>query len=104
METENILKLKEVLKDKGVTGKELADGIGVSVTTISNIIVGRNFPKPQTLLDIATFLNVDIKDLFNSTKDTNNNETPLYIQNEQGDYVEVGSLKIDALKPKKISE
>ncbi|MCO4304681.1 helix-turn-helix domain-containing protein [Riemerella anatipestifer] len=101
---ENILRLKEVLKEKGVTGKELAQNIGVAEMTISNIVNGNTFPKPQTLLDIATFLNVDIKDLFNSTKDTNNNETPLYIQNEQGDYVEVGSLRIDTLSPKKTSE
>ncbi len=84
----NILRLKEILKEKGVTGKELADMIGVTPASISNIIQGNSFPKPETLLNIANALNVDIRDLFNSTKSTT--ETPIYLKNGKGDFVECG--------------
>lgn len=86
----NILRLKEVLKEKGVTGKELADMIGVTPASISNIIQGNSFPKPETLLNIANALNVDIRDLFNSTKSTT--ATPIYLKNDKGDFVECGAL------------
>lgn len=86
----NILRLKEILKEKGVTGKELADMIGVTPASISNIIQGNSFPKPETLLNIANALNVDIRDLFNST--TTTTATPLYIKNDKGDFVECGAL------------
>jgi transcriptional regulator with XRE-family HTH domain len=65
----NILRLKEVLNDKGVTGKDLANKLGVSQNTISNIVNGRNFPKPTLLVDMAKELDVDIKEMFISTKE-----------------------------------
>lgn len=63
-----LLRLKELLSDSGISGKILADKTGVSQNTISNIVSGRNFPKPELLLKIAEILNVDVRDLFNSTK------------------------------------
>ncbi|MDR7832303.1 helix-turn-helix transcriptional regulator [Riemerella anatipestifer] len=95
-----MLRLKEILKDKGVTGKELANKIGLTETSISRIVKNEQFPNAKTLKDISNALNIPVRDLFAHS----DNETPLYIQNEQGDYVEVGSLRIDTLNPKKISE
>lgn len=66
---ENLLILKDVLKRKGKTGKWLADKTNVTEATISNIVKGNHFPKPQLLSDIAFVLNVDIRELFKSTKD-----------------------------------
>lgn len=86
----NILRLKEVLKEKGVTGKELAQRLGMTETSISRMLNGLQYPKIETLLNIATALNVDIRDLFNSTANTT--ATPLYIKNEVGDFVECGAL------------
>lgn len=65
----NILRLKEALSERGVTGKELALKLGVSQNTISNIVNGYNFPKPALLVEIAKELDIDIKDLFISTKE-----------------------------------
>ena len=65
----NILRLREVLSEKGVSGKELAEKIGVSQNTISNIVNGYNFPRPEHLVAIAKELDVDLKDLFISTKE-----------------------------------
>ncbi|QTD37047.1 helix-turn-helix transcriptional regulator [Polaribacter batillariae] len=64
----NVLRLKEVLKEKGISGKGLSEKVGVTQATISNISNGNHFPKPDLLLQIAETLDVDVKDLFNSTK------------------------------------
>lgn len=64
----NILRLKELLKEKGLTGKDLAENVNVTPASISNIVQGNSFPKPDLLLQIAETLDVDVRDLFNRTK------------------------------------
>lgn len=88
----SILRIKEVLKEKGLTGKELAEKIDVSEMTISNIVKGSTFPKPENLLKIAEVLDVDIKELFNSTKEPGEQET-LYIFKD-GSYIPIGTINI----------
>ena len=63
-----ILRLKEILKEKGITGKELAEKINISVTGMSNIVKGQSLPREEVLLQIAETLNVDLRELFISTK------------------------------------
>ncbi len=63
-----ILRLKELLKENELTGKELAERVGVSKTSISQIITENQQPRFELLVDIAKALDVDVKDLFNSTK------------------------------------
>lgn len=63
-----ILRLKETLKEKGVTGKELSEKVGITETSLSRIIKGDQQPRFDLLLKIAEALDVDVKDLFNSTK------------------------------------
>ncbi|WP_158865949.1 helix-turn-helix domain-containing protein [Maribellus comscasis] len=65
-----MLRIKEILKDKGITGKQLAKMTSVTPSTITNIVQERNFPKPDLLQNIAIALDVDIRDLFTPTKDT----------------------------------
>lgn len=98
----NILRLKEVLKEKGVTGKELAQRLGMTETSISRMLNGLQYPKIETLLNIATALNVDIRDLFNSTTTA----TPLYIKNDKGDFVECGALYLQpqSTPPERLQE
>jgi transcriptional regulator with XRE-family HTH domain len=64
----NILRLKEILREKDISGKELANKLGVSQNTISNIVNGKNFPKPSLLITMAKVLDVDVRALFISTK------------------------------------
>lgn len=64
----NILRLKELLQEKNITGKELATQLRVSQNTVSSIVNGNSFPKPSLLLDIAEALEIDLPDLFISTK------------------------------------
>ncbi len=85
----NILRLKEILKEKGVAGKDLASKVGVTPTSISNISNGNHFPKPDLLIAIAKELDIDVKDLFYSTKETQSDT--LYIK-KGGEFVAVGKL------------
>ena len=67
-----ILRLKEILKEKGITGKELALMVNVTEASVSNLVKGDSFPRKQLLIDIASALDVDLKDLFISTKPQKN--------------------------------
>ena len=64
----NILRLKEVLREKGMSGKELSAQVGVSQNAISNIAQGTSFPKPKLFIRIAEVLEVDVRELLISTK------------------------------------
>lgn len=64
------MRIKEVLKEKGVTAKELAVRIGVSQPAMSFAINGN--PTAETLTKIASALGVSVGDLFERSTD----ETP----------------------------
>jgi len=86
-----IFRLKEVLKEKGLTGKELAKKVNVTEASISNLTKGDSIPRKDLLIQIAEVLDVDIKDLFNSTKEPEELET-LYIFKD-GVYTPIGKIK-----------
>lgn len=86
----SILRLKDILSEKKITGKELAERINVSEMSISNIVNGNSFPKPENLLKIANVLDVDIRELFEPTKDNEN--IPIYIK-EGEELKEIGKIK-----------
>ncbi len=86
-----ILRLKEILKQKNITGKQLAEKIGISITGMSNIVKGQSLPRQEVLLEIAKVLDIDIKDLFNSTKDTEN--IYLIVKDELHKFSSVEELK-----------
>lgn len=86
----NILRIKELLSEKKLTGKELAEKINVTQASISNIVNGNSFPKPETLLKIAEVLDVDLKELFISTKEDGRKE-PIYILENEG-FSKIGYL------------
>ena len=88
----SILRIKEVLKEKGLTGKELAEKVNVTEATISNLVKGDSIPRKELLVQIAEVLDVDIKELFNSTKEPGEQET-LYIFKD-GSYIPIGTIKI----------
>lgn len=90
----NVLRLKELLKEKGISGKHLADSVNVSENTISFISTGKTQPRFELLLQIAEMLDVDVRDLFNPTKDVSI-EKQLYIKNDKGEFEKFGVLKLD---------
>lgn len=63
-----ILRLKELMAQKGMSREELANKVGVSMTTISNINSEKNLPTIHLLLQIAEALDVDIREMFAPTK------------------------------------
>lgn len=72
-----VLRLKEIMNLKGVSRDELANKVEVSTTTISNISSEKNLPTIQLLLKIAEVLDVDVRELFISTKGTSISQTEI---------------------------
>ena len=63
----NLNRLKVVLVEQGKTGKSLSEQLGKSNCTVSKWCSNTVQPDLQTLDQIAKILDVDVKDLLNST-------------------------------------
>jgi transcriptional regulator with XRE-family HTH domain len=63
-----ILRLKELMAERGMSREELSNKAGVSMTTISNISTEKNFPTFQLLLQLAEALDVDVREMLVPTK------------------------------------
>ena len=83
-----MLIIKEVIKSKGYSVTVLAEKIGMTQVSLSRIINGN--PTVETLEKIATSLDVDVRDLFNPTKES---ETETIYVNRGGSFVPIGELK-----------
>lgn len=57
-----IFKIKEILKDRGMTMQQLAERLGIHRTNLSTSLSGN--PTLSRLEDIAIILDVQLKDLF----------------------------------------
>ena len=68
----NLNRIKVVLVEKGKTGKWLAEEIGKTPCTVSKWCSNSIQPDLTTLDKIARLLNVDVKDLLNSTEQIDN--------------------------------
>lgn len=62
-------RIKEVIKEKGMTAKELAEKIGLSSVSLYNIINGKQEASANTLKIISECLNVPFWQLFVSPED-----------------------------------
>lgn len=58
------MRLKEVLKERGMTQRDLADRMGVTEAFVSKIVSGRSASTLDTLQRIADALGVDVAELF----------------------------------------
>ncbi|MRM96408.1 helix-turn-helix domain-containing protein [Riemerella anatipestifer] len=56
--------VKQILKDKGMTAKELAESIGMSETGLSIALSEKGNPSLSTLKKIAEVLDVSLTELF----------------------------------------
>jgi len=63
-----INRLKVVLAEKSKTGKWLASQLGRSESTVSRWCTNEVQPTIDTFMEIARLLNIDIRELINSTK------------------------------------
>ena len=66
----DINRIKVVLVEQKRTGKWLAEQMGKDQATVSKWCTNTSQPDLPTLTKVAESLNVDIKELLNSTKDT----------------------------------
>lgn len=64
----NINRLKIILAEKSKTNKWLAEMMGKSEVTISRWVTNEIQPSMGTFLEIAKLLDVDVKELLNSSK------------------------------------
>jgi len=63
-----INRLKIILAEKNRTNKWLAEQLVKSEVTISRWVTNEIQPSMETFLEIARLLDVDVKDLINSSK------------------------------------
>lgn len=59
-------KLKQILEDRKISQRSLADGIRVNEVNVSRWISGERNPKWSAIEDAADFLNVDVRDLMDT--------------------------------------
>lgn len=64
----NLNRIKVVLVEQNKTGKWLAEQLGKSTCTVSKWCQNSSQPDLTTLDKMAKLLNVDVKDLLNSTE------------------------------------
>jgi putative transcriptional regulator len=61
-------RIKEVLEEKGIKQIWLAERLGKSFNTVNRYVHNRQQPRLETLLSISEILDVDIKDLIQSSR------------------------------------
>ena len=61
-------RIKAVLAEKGITNKDLAEGLNIDVTTVSRWCRNTSHPTVKSLFDIATFLDISVHDLLINNK------------------------------------
>jgi putative transcriptional regulator len=66
-------RIKEVLEEKGIKQKWLAEQLGKSYNMVNSYIQNRQQPRIEILFDIARILNVEAKDLLTEMNNDNNN-------------------------------
>ncbi|WP_343624782.1 helix-turn-helix transcriptional regulator [Flavobacterium lindanitolerans] len=63
-----INRLKIILAEKSKTNKWLAEKLSKSEVTVSRWVTNEIQPSMETFLEIARLLDIDVKELLNSTK------------------------------------
>ncbi len=63
-------KINEICKQKGISLKQVAEGINIHPVSLTQALSEKGNPTYETLLKIASYLKVDISDLFRSNKPT----------------------------------
>lgn len=62
-------RIKEVLEEKGITQTWLAEQLGKSYNMVNGYVQNRHQPRLEVLFEIATILDVDVRELIVSNKD-----------------------------------
>jgi len=62
-------RIKEVLEEKGIKQKWLAEQLGKSYNMVNGYVQNRQQPRLEVLYEIAKILGVEVKDLLIEQKD-----------------------------------
>lgn len=62
-------RIKDVLEEKGITQTWLAKQLDKSYNSVNTYVCNRAQPNLETLLQISTILNVDMKDLISDSSE-----------------------------------
>lgn len=88
------VRIKEIMSEKGITSVELAEKIGVSKATISNLINNKTMPSIETLGKIAAALAVPDWQMFASKEEAVNDTKKEFLMCPHcGKPIEVSLLK-----------
>ena len=87
-----LLRLKEIINERGLKGEDVAKDLDITTTTLSNFNQGNTFPKAEMLLKLSEYFNVDIRDLFHPTK-PDDSLKELFVKDEDGNFKSIGYLK-----------
>ena len=63
-------RIKEVLEEKGIKQTWLAEKLGKSYNMVNGYVQNRQQPRLEILNEIADILNVDVRDLIISNKES----------------------------------
>ena len=63
------MRVKEILKKKGITARELAAKLGMTETGLSIAIGEKGNPPLKRLQEVASALNVSVSELFEAPKE-----------------------------------
>jgi len=63
-------RIKEVLEEKGIKQKWLAEKLGKSYNMVNSYVQNRKQPRLEVLYDIAEILDVEVKELLTERKET----------------------------------
>ena len=74
MENDNLLRIGHLMKVKRIGREEMAFKLGVTTATVTNITSGKTFPSKDILLKCCEILDVDIRELFNSSRELNDED------------------------------
>ena len=64
-----VLRIKEILSQKGMTLKELSQLSGITQSNLSNYLNGNISPTLDTLIKIANHLEIEVRELFGEKDD-----------------------------------
>ncbi|MFO7939547.1 MAG: helix-turn-helix transcriptional regulator [Bacteroidales bacterium] len=85
-----MLRIKEIIKEKNLSSKEIAEKLSITGNAFSLIVNGKRQPRYEVLARIANALDVDIRELFHSTKEEN--RTNRLIVEHDGQYYPIGVI------------
>ena len=88
--------LRQLRKEKGLTQEELAEKFYTSSRTVSRWETGKIMPDLNTLIDLADFYDVDIREIIDGERKENNmdHETKETLQ-KVAEYAEVENKRLN---------